>query len=178
MAIIIDANCLSRVFDKTNAEHEEFAPVLDWIVNGKGKLVYGGTKYLEELAKVKKIHSLINLLKDTRKKVEVMDKSDVDAEEKRIKELIPDEDFDDPHIAALVSVSKCRLLCSSDTRSEPYLLRKDIYPKGVKPPKFYKGKQNEDLLSDKNVPKQYKPLKKLNKSEREKIMGIEQNKST
>lgn len=99
----------------------------------------------------------------------VMDRADVDAEEKRIKKLIPDEDFDDPHIAALVSVSKCRLLCSKDTRSEAYLLKTEIYPKGVKPPKFYKGKQNADLLCDKNVPKQYKPLKKLNKSEKGKI---------
>lgn len=46
MAIIIDANCLARVFDKTNIEHDEFVPVFDWIVNGKGKLIYGGSKYM------------------------------------------------------------------------------------------------------------------------------------
>ncbi len=169
MAIIVDANCLTRVFDRSNSEHREFAPVFDWIVNGKGKLIYGGTTYLKELSKVEKILKFINLLKNTRKKVEIVNKQKVDEEEKRIKELIPDEDFDDPHIAAIVSVSKCRLLCSKDARSEKYILNKEIYPKGSKPPKYYKGKHNADLLCDSNVPKKYKPLKKLNKKEKESL---------
>lgn len=170
MAIIVDANCLTRVFDPTNSEHDEFEPVLNWIVKGKGKLIYGGSTYLKELSKLTKIHKIINILKNTRKKVEIIDLQDVDTEEKRIKAIIPDKDFDDPHIAAIVSVSKCRLLCTQDTRSEKYILNKEIYPKDVKPPKFYKGKHNAKILCDTNIPQKYKPLKKLNKLEREKII--------
>lgn len=171
MAIIVDANCISRVFDKTDKEHEEFEPVHKWIISGKGVLIYGGTKYLKELSKFKRVLSLINKLKNYKNKVVVLDNDLVDTEEKRIENAVNDKEFDDPHIAAIVSVSKCRLICSLDARSETFILRSDIYPNGVKPPKFYKGKRHTHLLCDSNIPEKYKPLQKLNKKEKTSIIG-------
>lgn len=167
MAIIVDANCLSNVFDKTCAEHEDFSPVHDWIIYGKGKLVFGGTKYIEELSKLNRIVKFVNLLKKYKNKVVILDKDLVDTEQQRIEELIEDPDFDDPHIPAMVIISQCRLLCSRDARSERFVLNKQLYPKGVKPPKYYKGKQHSKLLSDKNIPAKYKPLTKLNNNEKD-----------
>ena len=175
MAIIVDANCLSNVFDKTCSEHEEFSPVYDWIISGKGKLVYGGTKYIEELSKLTRILRFINLLKNFKNKVVILDKDLVDAEQKRIEGLIDDPDFDDPHIPAMVIVSQCRLLCSRDARSERFVLNKMLYPRGVKPPKYYKGKQNSKLLTDKNIPTKYKPLTKLNNDEKD-ALGVSPSK--
>ncbi len=54
MCIIIDTNAFAPVFDRTSQNHAEFKPVLDWIVSGKGKIVYGGTKYKLELGKAYK----------------------------------------------------------------------------------------------------------------------------
>lgn len=171
MAIIIDANCLSNVFDKTCAEHDEFSPVYDWIIYGKGKLVFGGTKYVEELSKLTRILKFINILKKYKNKVVVLDKNLVDAEQARIEGLIEDPDFDDPHIPAMVIISQCRLLCSRDARSERFVLNKTLYPRGSKPPKYYKGKQHSKLLNDRNIPAKYKPLTKLNNDEKE-VLGV------
>ena len=166
MAIIIDANCLINVFDETSSLHNEFSPVLNWIINGKGKIVAGGTKYLEELSKLPRILRVFNILKKYKNKVVILDKKVVDLEQNRIEKMIVDPDFDDPHIMALVIVSSCRLFCSLDSRSEKYLLDSRFYPKGIKPPKYYKGSKNTNLLCDKYIPERYKPSLKLNKEER------------
>ncbi len=47
MCIIIDANALPSVLKR----EPELCPVFNWINEGKGKIVYGGTKYKEELKK-------------------------------------------------------------------------------------------------------------------------------
>jgi hypothetical protein len=53
MCIIIDADTLGLVFNPETKEHKKFKPVLEWINNGKGKIVYGGTKYEKELINAK-----------------------------------------------------------------------------------------------------------------------------
>ena len=44
MCIIVDTNCFAPVFDRKSEKHNQFAPVLEWIISGKGKLIYGGSK--------------------------------------------------------------------------------------------------------------------------------------
>jgi AAA domain, putative AbiEii toxin, Type IV TA system len=45
MCVVVDANCLSRVFDPKNVEHEEFRPIWNWIYKGHGgRMIYVGTK--------------------------------------------------------------------------------------------------------------------------------------
>lgn len=53
MPIIIDINCLGSVFDSRSKKHGDFKPVFDWITNGKGKLVYGGSTFKRELSSKK-----------------------------------------------------------------------------------------------------------------------------
>ena len=46
-------------------------------------------------------------------------------------------DFDDPHIIALLNVSKCKNICTEDVRSEPFLKAKFLYNDKI-PPKIHK----------------------------------------
>jgi hypothetical protein len=55
MCIIIDTNRFSSIFEEENSDHDEFKPILDWIIFGKGKIVYGGTKYKQELTRAANI---------------------------------------------------------------------------------------------------------------------------
>lgn len=63
----------------------------------------------------------------------------VDQKMNELKALCNDSDFDDPHIAALLIVSGCNILCSEDARSYLYVKRKEWYPNGRKLPKIYKS---------------------------------------
>ena len=49
MCIVIDANVMSNVFDTNSKNHADFKSVHEWIYKGKGKVVYGGTKYIDEI---------------------------------------------------------------------------------------------------------------------------------
>ena len=168
MCIIIDTNCLASVFSKTAENHDEFEPVLEWMLHGKGKLICGGTKYIDELKKTKKYLNIINCLKD-KGKVIFADKENVDQEHSRIEKMVNDKDFDDPHLPAIVIVGKSKLICTKDTRSVKFITRTDIYPKGIDIPKYYTGARNIKLLSDKYIYDCYKPLKKCNKSDIENL---------
>ena len=166
MPIVVETNCLSSVFDKACIDHAEFEPVFNWIINGKGKLIYGGSKYNNELSKCRRVIKFINLLKRYKNKVVVLRKDEVDNLQKKIESLVKDPDFDDPHLIAIISVSRCQLLCSKDERSERFILDKKLYPKRCKPPKYYKSKKNTNLLSDSYIPSRFKPIQPLNKEEK------------
>lgn len=89
-----------------------------------------------------------------------------------MKKEITDKDFDDPHLPAIVIVSKCKVICSCDTRSVKFVTLPQLYPKGIDVPKYYTSKRNIDLLSDKYVHNCYKPLNKCNKSDQESIAKL------
>lgn len=172
MAIIIDTNCFSRVFCRSNKEHPEFAPVLDWIVSGNGIMVYGGSKYLHELRICRKFVPFINLLK-TANKIYVCDADKVDALQAKFEKMYDDPDFDDPHLPAIVLVSKCRLICSKDTRSVPFVTSRDLYPKRFHVPQYYSGARDSWLLCDDMIDDRLrKYCRPLNKKQREAIYGI------
>lgn len=172
MAIIVDTNCFSRVFCRNNKEHEEFAPVLEWILNGKGFLVYGGSKYKQELKKCKRYLHFFNMLKSA-KKAFAFDDDAIDKLQLKYEKLIDDPDFDDPHLPALVRVSKCRLICSTDLRSIPFVTNPDFYPKRFHVPQFYCGKKNESLLTDDNIDDRLLKYRiRLNKSKRESLFQL------
>lgn len=143
--IILETNCFSHVFNKSDQHHEEFEPVYDWLHDRRGVLVYGGNKYKTELIRSKVYLRLFNRLKN-QGLVFCVDDTKVNSEEARIRALIPIPDFDDPHLPAIVIVSGCRVICSVDKRCFPYLKDKNIYPKAGMRPKFYSQKQNKKLL--------------------------------
>lgn len=161
MAIIIDTNCFAHVFKRNSDNHEEFKPVLDWILSGKGLIAYGGTKYFEELKKANKYLKILRLFKE-QNKVIVGDREEIDKLEERNKELIKDEDFDDPHLPAIAIVTKCMLICSVDNRSIKHVKNNVLYPDGFSCPAYYTGQRNSDLLCDKYVHSCHKPLIKIN----------------
>lgn len=80
-----------------------------------------------------------------------------------------DPDFDDPHLPAMVIVSKCQVICSVDNRSVRFVTNPKFYPDNIVIPKFFTGSRNKDLLSDKYIDKKYKPLNKIPKKEAESI---------
>jgi len=162
MPIIVDINALANVFDKSSEKHQEFKPVLDWIIKGKGKLVYGGSTFQRESSKTKKYRRAFNILKKINKTIEG-NRQAVDQKEIENKKLIIDKDFDDPHIAAITCVTKCRLICTEDKRSIRHLKNKKLYPKGFVIPSFYTKPKNKSLLSDAHIDPIHKPISKLNK---------------
>lgn len=167
MAIIVDTNCFSRVFCRTNKEHMFFKPVLDWIISGSGFLVYGGTKYKDELIKAKKFIKIFRLLKGYNKAVSFPD-NEIDEYQALCEEKIKDDDFDDPHLPAIVLVSKCRLICTADIRSQPFVTSPDLYPRKFHIPQYYSGLKDKDLLCDSNIDRRLLKYKRcLNKKEKE-----------
>lgn len=171
MAIIIDANCVANVFSKKAVKHEDFKPVLNWILLGKGLMIYGGTRYKKELAKTAKYLHIVRLLKEVGKAIEGSS-MDIDKYQTRVEELCDDIDFDDPHLPAIAVVTKCKIICSEDTRSIPHVQNGKYYPNGFSTPVYYTSKKNKDLLTDKYVDKTLKPLCKLNKLNSERISKL------
>ena len=149
MCALIDACVLSKVFNPEDSQHGPFRTIASWIVDGKGSIVYGGSKYMEELGKGK-YGKLFQQLRTARRAYAVDDKA-VDQRAEMLRRLVPDEDFDDPHILAIIGVSKCCILCTDDDRVRPYFRRKDLYPDGVKIPKVYTRSQGKQHCSNSAV---------------------------
>lgn len=169
MAIIVDTNCFSRVFSRTDKEHKDFMPVLNWIIYGNGFLVYGGSKYKGELKKSPTYFKIFRMLRDYHKAISFPDKL-IDEYQKQYEVLIQDPDFDDPHLPAIVRVSKCRLICSKDGRSKPFVTSSTLYPKHFHTPKYYTCLRDQDLLCDANIDKRLLANKlRLKKEEKEKL---------
>ena len=148
MCIIIDICALAPVFESDCAKHPEFKPVLDWVLHGNGKIIYGGEKYKKELPQ--KYRKIINELTKSRKAIEV-DEDNVNKKTKEVQKIFRHRDFDDPHIIAITIVSGCRIICSDDDRAFPFFKMKQLYPNKFKRPKIYSGLSNKKLLNDKNI---------------------------
>ncbi len=162
MCLVLDANVFGAFFDPTNAAHDDLKPALEWVVYGKGRLVYGGTKYKSEMRAAGKYLKLFANLQRAGKIVSICDKS-VDTHEAKITGLEKDSDFDDPHLIAIVVSSGCKIVCTNDKRALPYLKKAALYQGIVKRPKIYQSKRNAALLADENIAEVCCPCKKLSK---------------
>ena len=162
MCIVIDTNTFASVFDPSSEKHSEFKPVLEWIVFGNGKIVYGGSKYKQELREARKYLSFFLELSKARKTKEIND-AEVDEKQKEIERIVNDKKFNDPQIVAIIVVSGCKLICSEDKSAYPFFKRKDLYPKHITRPKIYSKASNADLLSDNNIAEICKPTRRLPK---------------
>lgn len=158
MCIVVDTNSMASVFKATSSDHEEFKPVKDWIIEGKGKLVIGGSDYLREIS------SYIAIITELSKanKVIRLNLEDIDSETSILKDKIEHKNYDDPHIIALLSISRCRLICSKDSRAYPYFKNGNLY-KNRKAPLIYKSSRNKNLLCDRNISEVCLPCIKLKK---------------
>lgn len=151
MSIVVDPPTFIPMFKASDPEHSAFSPVRDWVTKGPGKFVMGGTKYNRELQSVK---SILNLLNELGKKGKIIRRSntEVDADELRVKAIEPANDFDDPHIVALIRVSGCKLVCIRDRRSHRFLRASYLYDSPRDRPKLYTRAQNVGLLCIFNIP--------------------------
>jgi hypothetical protein len=141
------------VFEGDNKRHEKFVPVLKWITEGKGYMIYGGTKYDTELGKTTKILNIVVQLRKQRRAVH-LSTAKVDALAATLKQKYPDPQFNDEHIVALVIASRCCVVCTDDNVAIAYLKRTDIFSgyDGVSCPKIYRGhKKHKDLCCDKHI---------------------------
>lgn len=147
MCIVVDTNCLGRVLNRKSAEHDEFKPVLDWILDGKGTFVIGGSTYLGEAIGYLKIFAELAKVN----KIVDINKQQVDDQEAWAAAQIQHPDFDDPHLVALLRVSGCKLICSLDARAYPYLKHELFFSPAARRPRIYNQRGNADLLSDANI---------------------------
>jgi predicted nucleic acid-binding protein len=153
MCLVIDINVLHCVFGRTHKNHKDFKPVLDWIDKGKGKMIYGGTKYKEEFARcTKDFIDVLNAFNAKGKIVKLPDDKVEEAQKEVMRRRenlkISDKAFNDEHIVAIVIVSKCRVVCSADSTSFKYVKDKRFYPENANPPKLYTKEKNKNLLNE------------------------------
>lgn len=168
MCIVVDTNTLASVFKRDSVNHLEFKPVLDWVQNGKGKFVFGGTKYLEELGE--SYRKLFILYRSVGKAVFISN-DDVDSQTVWAANQITDPDFDDQHLIGLLRVSGCRLVCSLDSRAYPFFRHSTFFSPSSRKPKIYSSRGNEDLLTDTNIADCCKPTSVTTKAQK-KSLGI------
>lgn len=164
MAIIIDTNCLANVFSRKSENHKEYKPVLDWIIYGKGMMVYGGSKYIAELRKIPKYLPIIRFLREVNKVI-VGNPENIDRIQEEIEANTKNKNFDDPHLPAIAIDTKCRLICSEDKKSVQFVKNQNLYPKGFQKPAYYTSSKNKDLLCDNYIHDDFKPLCKLGKKQ-------------
>jgi len=150
MCLVIDTCCLALVFDGNSKKHSNFVPVLDWI-NGKGCMIYGGTKYNTELGRAAKFLPYVVELARKRRAIQIPN-AEVDPIAAAVKEKIADPQFNDEHLVALVIASRCCVVCTNDNVAIAYLKRPDLFPQGVVRPKIYRGhKSHKKLCCDQHV---------------------------
>jgi len=153
MCLVIDACCLANVFNQKDKKHPLFAPVLDWIRNGRGRMIYGGTKYNAELGRLPRVLGIIGELSKQRKTIQIASQT-VDPIASELKMRFPEAEFDDEHIAALVIASRCHVVCTNDPGAISYLRRPELFAdyQGVDRPSIYRGhKSHRKLCADRNI---------------------------
>ncbi len=109
MCVIVDANLASRVFQEP--AEADFAPVLKWILEQGGELVFGG-HLATELARMEKPRRFLRALLQAGRARRVSDES-LDAEE-MVVEATGHCRSNDQHVLALARVSGARTLCTHD----------------------------------------------------------------
>ena len=144
--VVVDTDSLSKVFDKTNKEHKEYEPLHKSIIEQKRSVImYGGTKYTNELKRAGKFFRLFAELGKIGMAL-MLNAQAVNSEEERIIGLANDRKFNDPHIIAIVVIGRCNIICSSDTNSHGHYKNSLYYPKHLRP-KIYNGLASSDILN-------------------------------
>jgi len=146
MCLVIDANVFGAVFKTDSCNHADFVDVLNWITAGPGFLVYGGSKYRQELINARQYLATFIELKKKGKAKEISQKL-VDENEEIVKKLIGHNKCDDFHIIAIFRVSGCLLFCSNDARADCYIKNRKLYEKGQRPPSIYRNSSHRRLLN-------------------------------
>jgi predicted nucleic acid-binding protein len=152
MCIVIDTNVWPLVFRSDAVRHRDYIPVLKWITEGPGFIVYGGSKYETEL---KKAPNYLNIFVELNKKgrAKHVDSIQVDEHQIQVEQAVNTAKCNDAHLIAIFRVSGCRLLCTEDKKSFAFIKNKKFYLRGQRPPSIYcrSCKQHRRLLCLQNV---------------------------
>ena len=143
MCIVIDPGAFPPIFGDDNKRHQQFVAVRQWILNGRGCVYYGGTMFLEQIAKTPRSMKLLRLLRE--QGLAVLLNRD------KLREHETDPEFDDPHLIAMCTKSKSRLICTQDKRATKFLVRRDMYPYRFKVPLIYLGAGDAPKLENRYV---------------------------
>ena len=154
MCVVVDANTLPILLNPRNSRHSEYIDILNWIIFGKSKITLGGYLLKKEIAE--KLSSYLPAIMEFSRfqKVHFIDNDEVERETEKVKEKENNDDFDDPHIIALIIVSKARIFCSDDARSFKFVNDVKFYPKNYSKPKIFTSinhKPQKKLLCDNNI---------------------------
>lgn len=155
MCLVIDTNCFALVFGSSIKGHKKFAPVLKWITEGRGRMIYGGTKYNTELGRARWMLGIVAELSRKRRTIQIPGAT-VDPIAMALKVKFPEAVFDDEHIVALVIASHCCVVCTNDNPAISYLKHLDVFSDyaGVERPKIFRGhKSHERLCCDQHIVK-------------------------
>lgn len=151
MCAVIDACCLAKVFDPQNREHDRYEPLWQWISSGRGRMIYGGTKYLLQLSRVRRVVRIVNELQ-RKGRVKIVSQSEVDAVAEKTRQKVDDHSFDDEHLVGIVIVSRCHVICTDDESAMPFLKRTDLYSDyGMKHPSIYNRSSHDHMCCDSNI---------------------------
>jgi len=144
--VVVDTDNLSKVFDKNNKEHGEYEPLHKSIIEQRRSVImYGGTKYTNELKRARKFLKLFGELRKIGMAL-MLDAQSIDNEERRIIRLANDHKFNDHHIIAIVVIGRCNIICSSDTDAYNHYKKRLYYPKHLRP-KIYNGLASRGILN-------------------------------
>lgn len=143
--IIIDSCTLSSVFIPTSSDYNQFKDVSEALYKGHCRMVYGGSKYIEELSRVRSVLRIVLAL-SKKNRVRKLDDSAVDKRQKYVERIINDPAFNDPHLPAIAFVGNCHMICSKDKECMEFVKDKRLYPTHFRVPVFYTSKKNRDLL--------------------------------
>jgi hypothetical protein len=133
--LIVDANILGIFF-----QNQDFKPIHKAFKEKRWQLSFGGTKQLEEYARVYVAFTLILELQRSGRAF----KEDTEEIDKCETVNVSVCKSDDPHIIALAQISGARLLCSHDEGlASDFTNAKLIKPRG----KVYKNASHAHLLT-------------------------------
>jgi predicted nucleic acid-binding protein len=171
MCIVIDTDTLSRVFNREDQEHADFKPVLKWILCGPGIIVYGGTRYMQQLSKAGTYMKIFAELERCGK-VHVEDRQKVDDRERAIATAVPIPGFNDHHIVAILLVTGCLLVCSNNRRHRKYLRNSRFFPRKAKRPSVYGCASDGRLLCTRNIPAKFTSTATLGRKDRDRLTRL------
>ena len=113
MCLILDANRFSVAL--ATPPGPNYRPILDWLTraNSAGMVVYGGTKFLQEIDRHDGARRWFLALQRAGR-AKLIDQAKVDAEERAVRKLELCAS-DDEHLIALARTSGARVFCTEDT---------------------------------------------------------------
>jgi hypothetical protein len=150
VCIVIDVNRIPSVFNSNARDHFEFQPILDCVRLHGAKIIYGGTKYKTELSKMPNYYGLLVEMRKAGQVYEA-DEQRVNMIQQQVERKTRHTRFNDQAIVAIVIVSKCRFICSSDQKSYYFFKLKSLYPSHFKLPIIYNRREHRALLNHRHI---------------------------